>query len=835
MINFRIQRIMLTALLTLAPLGQTTVWAQSDDFRLGLRALEDGHLDAAVIALDAYIKAHPQGSHRAEARFFTAEAYLDAGKFDEARTAYLEFLKENPEHPYRLAAQYRLGKIGMAQDRMEAAADHFSRVNEGPLADEALYILGGIRFRQKKWGETVRTLSSLLRDHPKSRWADQTRYILGMAHFKRGEGDAAVKLLEAYLQSRGRGRKESLWAHAVAGKVYQQRGKCETAKRHFEVVLREDIRFPPRAGAVLALAECYYEKKDFISAAKQYDRYLQDYGESPQSALARIRAGHSHLLAGKHERALKNLQQVKREEVPDDYGQWVMYWTARSQDLSGDQDSALKSYETLTASYPQGVPALNAAAKAAAMRLSRREYKAAIEHLAVLRKSKDHAQTNWALRMTGESQYGLGRYDEAFITFEKVLPEVHDEQIRKNILRKLAISAFRTRRNPQALHYLNRWLEAEGAGSDNGNREWPSRRFEALNFLAIVQTRMGMLNEVTETWRNLEAAVPDGRDEKGRAQKAEFSANRGLVLFRLKEYFSADAQFREWLNRYPAEKNRPEVLLHLGLTALQIGKNSDAVRHLKTFLKENPDHQSAREALYAAALGALRTNDYVTSSELLTKWVGEAGKQTEPKRLQEGWFLLAASRFALADWKGAAKAYHRILNHYPSEKRRKMILGKLETIYDNLTSKDGVEATLRWMDVNASRFDQKEEIFLRLGKKHLALKQGDRASEYFQVVAGSKDPAINGDASFRLARILVDRGEYQEALQLLEEIPEDVFKAADWRAEAEFLRGVAYEARKNWDEAVNAYRAAARQTSSPDIAGEALRRMAKIETVRWKQ
>lgn len=815
-------------------LCQAVVWGKSDDYRLGLRALEDGHVDAAIIALDSYLNFQPGGSHRAEAQFFLAEAYLDDKKLEKARMGYLIFLKGNPEHPFSFSAQYRLGKIGIAQGRLETAVNRFSLVTEGPLVSEALYNLGMVFFSQKNWKGTVRSFSSLLGNHPSSARIVQARYVLGVAHYKLGEAAAAVKLLEQYLRSGDRGRMESLWAHAFTGEVYQRRGQCSTAKRHFEVVLKEDIRFPPRAGSVIGLADCYYRKKDFVSAGKYYDLYFQDYAGSPQSTLARIRAGHSHLLAGRYRKALENLQQVKKENVPDDYGQWVMYWTARSQDLSGNQVIALKTYEALVSSYPQGVPALKAAGKAAEMRFSKKEYEGAIEQLAILRKSNDSAISNWALRMTGESQYGLGRYDEAFAVFEKVLPKIQDGKVRKVILRKLAISAFRTRNNPEALRYLNWWLEAERSSSHMEVQKWPTRRFEALNFLAIVQTKLGMLNEVAKTWRDLEVEVPNDQNKNSKAQKAEFSANRGLVLFRLKDYPSAVTQFHNWLGKYFGEKNRPKVLLYLGLAELEMGKNSDAIGHLKTFLKENPLHPKAREALYAAALGALRTNDYASSSELLSKWVVEAEEQSNPERLKEGWFLLAASRFASTDWKGAAKAYHLLLERYSIVKRRKMILGKLESIYDHLTGKDGIEATLKWIATHVPRFPQKGEIFLRLGRKYLSLKNKDRALELFQVAASSRNSKINGGANFRLARILVDKGKHQEALLVLEQIPGSVFSVAEWRAEAEFLRGVAYEGQKEWDKAVQAYRLAARQTSSPDIAGKAVRRISRIETVRLK-
>ncbi|MDP7385943.1 MAG: hypothetical protein QF593_07935, partial [Nitrospinota bacterium] len=60
-------------------------------------------------------------------------------------------------------------------------------------------------------------------------------------------------------------------------------------------------------------------------------------------------------------------------------------------------------------------------------------------------------------------------------------------------------------------------------------------------------------------------------------------------------------------------------------------------------------------------------------------------------------------------------------------------------------------------------------------------------------------------------------------------------ESADWRADAEYLRGVVYEGEKQWEKAVKAYRVAARQTSSPSVARAALDRIGRIESAKWKK
>ncbi|MFQ5912819.1 MAG: tetratricopeptide repeat protein [Nitrospinota bacterium] len=812
------------------------VSAQMDDYLFGLRALEDGHLDAAILAFETYLKDQPKGPRRAEARFFLAEAKSEQGATADALKEYRAFLATSSDHPFRSAAHFRVGRIELNNRRYEAAAEHFSRVKKGPLAGHALFYLGHVRFRLKQWDATVRVLSELLHKYPASPWAAPARYALGMAHYKKKEDASAVRFLEAYLKTAPPGRVESLWAKAVVGEIRKQQGRCGPAKAAFEAVLQGDPQFSGREAAAWGLAECLYEERAYGSAAGQYASYLKTYPTSPRATLARIRGGHSYLLSGRSEDALGLLRKAAKSEIPPDYGPWVPYWTARAEELSGKKSAALKTYESLVASHPESSQALDAAAKAAAMRFARKEFEPALKHLARLKGSDDPIRAAWAVRMTGEALFALGRYGEAFDSLSQALQRVPEETTRRAMVYMLAIAAFQTKKDQDALRYLTLWLgDGKGGLKREGDGGAPSRRLEALKMLGTVQTRLGLLNELAETWGRLEAETPDGAGGGAASQKAEFSANRGLVLFQLGEFSAAERQFQEWLIRYPSERNRAEVLLHLGLAQLRTGKNADAALRLDAFLKENPDHPRVPEALYASALGHLRGKDYPKAAERLAGWLNSVKDGAGSEQVKEAWFLLAGARFESADWKGAAAAYHQILKLFPQDKRRETVLQDLSRAYDRLSEQEGSDEALQWLEKHYPDRRIRAKVFLRLGKERLFRKEWARAGRYLQVAVQSPEPQVKGEGLYRLARAYIQQGMYQEALEAMSQIPKSVQEKAEWRADAEYLRGVAYEEEKEWEKAVKAYRGAARHSSSDSVARAALDRIAKIESLRWNQ
>ena len=57
---------------------------KGEDYLFGLRALQDGHLEAAILAFETFLKEQPKDPRRAEAKFFLAEAKLEKGLSAEA-------------------------------------------------------------------------------------------------------------------------------------------------------------------------------------------------------------------------------------------------------------------------------------------------------------------------------------------------------------------------------------------------------------------------------------------------------------------------------------------------------------------------------------------------------------------------------------------------------------------------------------------------------------------------------------------------------------------------------------------------------------------------------
>jgi tetratricopeptide (TPR) repeat protein len=86
-----------------------------------------------------------------------------------------------------------------------------------------------------------------------------------------------------------------------------------------------------------------------------------------------------------------------------------------------------------------------------------------------------------------------------------------------------------------------------------------------------------------------------------------------------------------------------------------------------------------------------------------------------------------------------------------------------------------------------------------------------------------------------LARIYVHQGKHREALEAMAKVPASVHDQADWKAEADYIQGVAYEGEKDWEMAIQSYRVAARSALTAPVARAALNRISRLESRRWNQ
>lgn len=186
------------------------------------------------------------------AEFEAAEALFHRGDLDAAETAFARIVRKERSPLPRLFADVRLGG---------------PEAGRSPWGMKALYYLGEIKFQQGDYVGAHDRFEELMKDYPGNNYLEQVvdrEYRIGqiwLAHLSGGE-DAA---LPWHARFRGGLPFVDTGGHAVAA---------------LEHVRLNDYKGPLADDAVMAVADHYYRKGDFESAAYHYDQLINDYPKS---------------------------------------------------------------------------------------------------------------------------------------------------------------------------------------------------------------------------------------------------------------------------------------------------------------------------------------------------------------------------------------------------------------------------------------------------------------------------------------------------------------------------------------------------------------------------
>ncbi|MBN1442121.1 MAG: tetratricopeptide repeat protein, partial [Planctomycetes bacterium] len=124
----------------------------------------------AARELEAYLDAHPDGSHASDARFKRAHALHLAGETEAAAAAYREAVEAEPRSPHRLQIHFELAQLALETGDRAAARESFREVvaadPASPLAPHACHYLGWIAHQESRPEEAVQWFRKLVDGYP---------------------------------------------------------------------------------------------------------------------------------------------------------------------------------------------------------------------------------------------------------------------------------------------------------------------------------------------------------------------------------------------------------------------------------------------------------------------------------------------------------------------------------------------------------------------------------------------------------------------------------------------------------------------------------------------
>lgn len=136
------------------------------------------------------------------------------------------------------------------------------------------------------------------------------------ASFMNGDFETAREALEN-LTKRFWGTKASREALFYLGNTYFALGDYDKAERNFELYLKGRNQWPLlETSAALGIADCHVQKRQFLVAAKEFEKVADDYPDSPMAPEALISAARCYEAMGQKMTARPLYERLKKR-YPD--------------------------------------------------------------------------------------------------------------------------------------------------------------------------------------------------------------------------------------------------------------------------------------------------------------------------------------------------------------------------------------------------------------------------------------------------------------------------------------------------------------------------------------
>jgi len=522
--------------------------------------------------------------------------------------------------------------------------------------------------------------------------------------------------------------------------VSSQRGALD----ELEDELQEQATGPHRGSALRRLAELYSRRGDDERALAVYEQLLKDAPEDPELL---YRGGSLARDAGDLDKAEQYLRRLVAVEPDDRSGAQALGEVYIRQ---GKPEKALDTFKAATDYRPDDPRSAQA--------LGRILSRYSLFHQAVEvyeRARRELGDQNLLAYDMGRAFVGLMDYEKATPEFLKALAEPSGPSPRlvSYELERLARDEIA---GEAVLATLDAWAEQEGGGDEQ----------------LLVAAR---------------AYIAADRPERGVALVERLGAEAGLALLELAREQEAEGERDLAADLYEAVLKRRLEPEHRGLAALRLTELRLAQgrwREALSLLENSPaaPGEESHIALLRADLLLRFVRDVDAGTEAYQDVLSQAGDGT-PGTWHARWGL-AGCLFAAGQWEGAEQAYRALME----EAREGLLLeapppppGHAAYVMPGLmqmppepdqSRTSAAYAAIRLAEISLRRQDLEEAAarFAKVAREHRASAFGNDALERLAFIKENLDGQGEAEGEYLRALGMLDRGEWDRAEALLEEI-----------------------------------------------------------------
>lgn len=829
-----------------------------------LRDIAEKHLlaanyEEAIRRMDEALHFPQSYNNRAELYYNLGETAAEAGKYELARSYFLELSDEHGRSEWSPRALYARGRLYLEEERYSDASEAFELLRErhpqNAMTRRIGTALGESYYQQRKFEEAVESFLEALPYLDDENRAKAV-YLTAESYNALNQYEDAIRFYRRYLNLID-DEEQSRIAHYGLGWVFHKQEIYHWAARSFGEASFGDDEIAVKAQYYKAVNEKLAGR--YRTALESFREFGDRFTEGPLQEQARFEWAVTAFETGQYNEAIEVLLPLAREyETLENPGQLLTFLG----EVFYANDEYTRALETF-------------------------EIASEISDLDEDLKRQSRFQRAWVL-------YYNQAYEQAQPDFERVHNEAPDSELGSEALFWSADANYQLgefgRAAQQYGSFIQRYPEHELVGAAKYSLGWTyfmmgdfaNATDPLIDFLNNYEpppivlypyetdTRLrigdsyfaqGKYQEALEYYRATIGAEPGGDYAMYQVANSFYRMNRNFeavtefrrllrlypfsslreqaqynvayIYLNTGNYDQAIEEFRSVISKYPNTEWAARSQYNIGDSYYNAGNYEDAIEAYQKVLEEYPKSEYIIEAIDGIEFAQLSAGNEDTSTDVLEDFLGDNPTSTTADRLR---FRQAENVFQAGDYEGAVRefrqylritnnrnlmpeAYFNLADAYTRIDSLSQAADVLESLINEFQNSERVAPALAELgrihyemgnyNESLEQFEQLkekddrylQESYLGIGNAQLALGNMNEARQNFEQVLSTNSE--NDAARVGLGKVLLEDNRVDEARRFFELVAEN--NTTEVGAEAQYLIGESFLADGNRESALEAF------------------------------
>jgi TolA-binding protein len=789
-------------------------------YRVGQTAFRDGIYDLAERQFAEFLQKFPESDQAETAQLLLTQAQLSQNKWREAGQTAQAALKKWPEGRQRDSFQFWLAESLLRGDEYAAAEKQYAELLEKTphTAHRAAghYGLAFAQFKQGRSDAATATLERLARLAPKGDVAQESELLRGQIQLGLEKFDKADAVFEALIKNFP-GTRASYRAQSWLGESLARRGQFEEALKRYAAVTEafkaspnKPVTAPVAAEAWYGAGWAYWNQGRFDSAADAFAQTLA-LAQSPRLKRdALLKLGEAHVRAGKLADGVARLKAFLQAHPADPLAGDVQMAIGDLLFGAGDFAAALPEYAALIAKFP-GSPALaraNLQAGWCAWNLGSQLPEALRYFQQALALAKDQAEAVEALFKVGDTQFALGRYQDAAESYRQLIGQFPDSKLVERTMFQLGQSYQRLRDADAAGNVFRSLIE----------------KFPDGTLAPEAQFQIGLIEAGQNREESARAAFLEAIRRYPESEWAKRAALAiGESFYREGKCDEAASEFEKLMAAAPGTELAQRAFYHRGWCYFSKGQPEKALSEFGSFLKQYPQSALAPDVQFWVADYFMKQKDYIKAQE---NFQCVAKNYPASKLADTAQYMAGRSAYLRQDYKAALELYEALLKTFPESSwccdarfGEGDALSELGRFDDALLVFDSLAKQFPDCYLACDAHGRKADCLFTLGRFEDAVAAYRKALD----CARDAEPAFRNQLYYKLGQSFEKAGKLGDAFEWYSKAIYEQAAAPDptapperfWSCKAGLAAGSVKEQQQQWREAIALYQRMAEQC--PDL------------------